>query len=339
MKDEAPLAGRSDKTAKPPRNREELAMASVTEGADDKARVVVVYERVSSDKQDLTRQAVQRERAKADHPDRELVVIQDDGVSAYRVSIFDRPGGRQLCELVESCRVEAICDRDSQDRLSRGRQSEWWNFADLCEQSGTRIVIDGRELRLDDEGDEIRSALDAILARRESREKSHRTRSGKALSASRGRRNGGPRPFGYQQQNVTLTLVRTEADLLRRIRSEVVAGISMSQVARDLNRDGITTVRGAKWTQTRVSQMLANRLYIGKGAPPRERVRGRTRAGVHTGGVGRGAGGPLRTPSWSRQRSRASAAPPPALARDAALRLLWRGHRSPAHHERAGEGL
>ena len=52
--------------------------------------------------------------------------------------------------------------------------------------------------------------------------------------------------------------------MLRRIRSSVVAGRSLPQIARDLNRDGITTVRGARWSQTRVSQMLANRLYLGK---------------------------------------------------------------------------
>ena len=57
-------------------------------------RIVVVYERVSTDRQDLGRQAVQRERASTDHPEAKLVVIQDDGVSAYKVPIFERPGGR-----------------------------------------------------------------------------------------------------------------------------------------------------------------------------------------------------------------------------------------------------
>jgi DNA invertase Pin-like site-specific DNA recombinase len=155
--------------------------------------VAVVYERVSSDGQDIARQAVQRERAQADDPEREVVVIPDDGVSAYRIPIFDRPGGKRLCALIESGRVEALYT-DAQDRLSRGKQSEWWNFADLCEQFGTRIFIDGRELRLDDEGDEIRSALDAILARRESREKSHRTRSGLREAARQGRQPCGQPP-------------------------------------------------------------------------------------------------------------------------------------------------
>jgi DNA invertase Pin-like site-specific DNA recombinase len=64
--------------------------------------LIVVYERVSTDQQDISRQAVQRERASADHPEAEVRVIQDDGVSAYKVPIFDRPGGRQLCGLIET---------------------------------------------------------------------------------------------------------------------------------------------------------------------------------------------------------------------------------------------
>jgi hypothetical protein len=40
--------------------------------ADPNKRIIVVYERVSTDCQDLSRQAVQRERACADHPEAEL---------------------------------------------------------------------------------------------------------------------------------------------------------------------------------------------------------------------------------------------------------------------------
>lgn len=146
-------------------------------------RIVIAYERVSSDEQDISRQAVQRERAAAEHPEAELRVIQDDGVSAFKVSIFDRPGGRQLCDLIAAGDVEAV-HADAQDRLSRGKQSDWWQFVDLCETTGTRIFIDGREIKpWADDGDEIKSALDAMIARRESTNRSHRTRGGMAKSA------------------------------------------------------------------------------------------------------------------------------------------------------------
>jgi hypothetical protein len=68
---------------------------------------------VATKEQDLTRQAVQRDRARADHPGVEPVVIQDDGVSAYKVSVFDRPGGRDLVARIEREEVEAVYTDES----------------------------------------------------------------------------------------------------------------------------------------------------------------------------------------------------------------------------------
>jgi site-specific DNA recombinase len=234
-------------------------------------RVVVVYARVSTEKQDIERQRVQHDRAVHDNPGREIVKIDDDGVSAFKIPIFDRPGGRQLCEMIASGRVEAIYT-DAQDRLSRGKQFEWWQFVELVLDAGTRLFIDGRELRLGEEGDEIKSAIDAIIARRESSTRSHRVSTGRRKAVAAGRRNGGPRPFGYEHVkdvvNGTVTsrvvVYEAERDALVGMFLDYVAGKSMTQIARELNQAGVRTVRGAKWSQTRVAQMLRNPLYKGK---------------------------------------------------------------------------
>jgi DNA invertase Pin-like site-specific DNA recombinase len=232
----------------------------------DEQRIIVVYERVSTEKQDISRQAVQRERASADYPGREIIVIQDDGISAFKRTIFERPGGRQLCSLIEAGRVDALY-ADAQDRLSRGRQSEWWNFADLCEQTGTRIVIDGRELRIGEDGDEIRSAIDAILARRESREKSHRVKGGKRRAAEQGRPHGGWSAYGYRYgrwlegEPQGLLVVPAEAEIVRRVYREWRRGKPQKQIARDLNGDGVRPQRVAMWGQSSVARLLRNPAY------------------------------------------------------------------------------
>jgi site-specific DNA recombinase len=230
------------------------------------ARIVVAYERVSTDAQDLTRQAVQRDRAAGEHPDCELRVIQDDGISAYRVSIFDRPGGRELVRLIETGDVEAVW-ADAQDRLSRGKQSEWWQFIDLCEQTGTRIFIDGREIKpWEDEGDEIKSALDALMARRESRNTSHRTLGGKAKSAAAGRVNGGPRRFGFEPGDGTgqLTPRPEEMAVVELMFRMAHAGKSQTGIARELNAAGYRTARGHAWSQPQVGQVLRDRIWLGE---------------------------------------------------------------------------
>jgi hypothetical protein len=85
----------------------------------------------------------------------------------------------------------------------------------------------------------------------------------KAASVAKGRRNGGPRPYGYRQSKGALNVIQYEHAILHRMRQELLAARSMSEVARGLNRDGVTTVRGAAWSQSRISQIFANRLYIG----------------------------------------------------------------------------
>ena len=56
--------------------------------ANSRARIAIVYERVSTDGQDIRRQAAQRERAAAEFSTDLIEVIQDDGVSAFTVPVF-----------------------------------------------------------------------------------------------------------------------------------------------------------------------------------------------------------------------------------------------------------
>jgi site-specific DNA recombinase len=224
-------------------------------------RIVVAYERVSTEQQDISRQAVQRERAASDYPEAELVVIPDDGVSAYKVPIFDRPGGRKLCDLIGSGTVAAVYV-DAQDRLSRGDELEWVTFRALCQANGTRLMIDGRELR-DDFGGRLEGLLKALLANQESEEKSHRVRSGKARAARQGRPNGGPRRFGFDQCDGQLIPRPAEIAVVERILREAVAGRSQTEIAAGLNADGLQTARGKRWNQPQISQLLGDPIWVG----------------------------------------------------------------------------
>ena len=224
-------------------------------------RTVVVYERVSTDQQDISRQAVQRARARAEHPEADLIVLQDDGVSAYKVPIFERPGGRRLCDLIIAGTVEAIYV-DAQDRLSRGADDEWVAFRALCDTNDTWIVVDGQRITRD-MGGRVFSYLRAELARQESEEKSHRVRSGKARAASQGRANGGPRRYGFDQRDGKLIPRPDEIAVVERMLREAVAGRSQTEIAASLNADGLRTATGRPWNQTRISQMLANPIWGG----------------------------------------------------------------------------
>jgi DNA invertase Pin-like site-specific DNA recombinase len=248
-----------------------LSNRTPVESRDDRVEavevttVVVVYERVSSEKQDIARQARQRERAAADYPDAELRVIQDDGVSAFKVSIFDRPGGAELCDLITTAQVEAIYV-DAQDRLSRGGDLEWVTFRTLCEERGTRIVVDGQALT-DDLGGNVMGYLRNILARQESAEKSHRVTTGKAAKARQGRSNGGPRRYGFEARmdsDGRLVPIPAEVAVVERIFREVAAGEAQAVIAKRLNADGYRTAEGRAWTQSPIGHLIRNPVWVGE---------------------------------------------------------------------------
>ena len=58
--------------------------------------------------------------------------------------------------------------------------------------------------------------------------------------------------------------MEAERVIVARIYEETLAGSSQMAIARRLNRDGIRSATGKKWTQARVRNVLANPLYMGK---------------------------------------------------------------------------
>jgi hypothetical protein len=73
-------------------------------------------------------------------------------------------------------------------------------------------------------------------------------------AATSGRWGGGRRPFGYGPDGVTV--VDAEADALRWVAAQVLAGASLSGLAADLNARGIRTATGRPWRSTELRRAL-----------------------------------------------------------------------------------
>jgi len=173
------------------------------------------------------------------------------------------------------------------DRLARG---DGRTAAHLVEyvlegmKAGYRIEAVSEDL-----GGEMALVLASLYGQRahaDSRAKSAHTRAGKRRAAERGKRNGGPRPFGYQLAarvvdgvaTSALEIVPDEAAAIRKIFEDYADGKSQAAIARELNAAGIRTVRGVTWTQTRIAQMLRNPLYRGMVRHGNDLFRGRHEA-------------------------------------------------------------
>lgn len=78
----------------------------------------------------------------------------------------------------------------------------------------------------------------------------------------KGQRIGGRRPFGYEQDG--LTVRPAEAMIIAEAANRVIAGESIRSIRLDLNARGVTTSTGREWTNSQISETLRNPRYAGK---------------------------------------------------------------------------
>ena len=72
-------------------------------------------------------------------------------------------------------------------------------------------------------------------------------------------------PLGYdKKEDGTLVINSSEAKLVQKIFNLYIRQKSMAQVAFLLNREGIRTKKGGKWTARAVRDIITNNLYIGE---------------------------------------------------------------------------
>lgn len=72
--------------------------------------------------------------------------------------------------------------------------------------------------------------------------------------AQQGRHHGGPRPFGYEKDG--MTIVEGEAELIREAARRLLTGETVGTIVRDWQDRGVTTPRGNRWLATSFRNML-----------------------------------------------------------------------------------
>ncbi len=84
--------------------------------------------------------------------------------------------------------------------------------------------------------------------------------------------SGGFVPLGYQVagdgDEARLVEKPEEAEIVKRIFTDYVAGASMRDLADELEADGITTKRGGRWASATLRNILANEAYTGESGAP-----------------------------------------------------------------------
>ncbi len=175
--------------------------------------------------------------------------FSDSGISA---GTAHRPGYQAMLDAARRHEFEVIVVEDI-SRLWRNRAEFGVRSAELEDLNVHIITAVGDDTRRDGYG--LVLGIKSAIAEHQRREISYRTRRGMEGLARSGKSTGG-RLFGYGSE--------AEADTVRRVFRERVAGLEFREVAAGLNRDGIASPRGKRWDATAVKRLVANPRYAGR---------------------------------------------------------------------------
>lgn len=175
----------------------------------------------------------------------------DNDLSAY--SGKRRPGYRALLDEIRDGTVDAVVAWHT-DRLHRS-PVELEDYVALCEAQGvaTHTVKAGHIDLATPSGRLVARQLGSV-ARYEVEHAIERMQRAKLRSATAGTWKGGRRPYGYAADGVTL--LDAEAARIREGTAEILAGASLSGIARRWNTAGAVTSTGRPWDASAVRRVL-----------------------------------------------------------------------------------
>ena len=168
----------------------------------------------------------------------------DDDTSAY--SGKPRPSYLAMLEAIKTGVVDAVVVYHL-DRLHR-HPKELEEFLDVCDASGVKdlATVTG-DIDLATHDGRFHARILGAVARKESDDKSRRLQRKHLELAQQGSLSGGgTRPFGYDDDRVTVR--DDEAALIREAAQRILAGETLRSVVVDWNRRGVPTVTGVPWT-------------------------------------------------------------------------------------------
>jgi site-specific DNA recombinase len=182
----------------------------------------------------------------------------DNDVSA--TSRKPRPAFTRLLDDVRTGSVQIIVARDV-DRLAR-RLSDLETVLEHCRAAGARVVTAREGVDTGTDAGRLVARILGSVAQGEAERKSRRQTDAQAQAAAQGRRVGGRRPFGYEQDGCTI--VPEEAAAIRDGYADLLSGLPLAAIARDWNARGLARPQTlAPWGHDSVALVLRNARHAG----------------------------------------------------------------------------
>lgn len=226
-------------------------------------RAAAIYCRISDDREGSAAGVKRQEqdcRALAERrgwPVTEIFV--DNDASAYTGR--PRPAYQRMLAGIKEGTIDAVVVWHL-DRLHR-RPLELEEFFVICDAGGVKDLasVTGDVDLSTDDGRFMARILGAA-ARKESDDKSRRTKRKHLELAEQGAAVGGGRPFGYEKDRVTIR--PAEAALVQEAVDRILAGESIRGICVDWNARGLLRPVGSIWRQTTLRRILLSHRIAGR---------------------------------------------------------------------------
>lgn len=186
-------------------------------------------------------------------------VLSDNDISASRFSRKVRPGYAEMLQLIEADQIDLIIAQHP-DRLYR-RPAELEHLVNLVEQHRVGIeTYRSGMVDLTTATGRVQARIVGAISAYESDTKSERIRGRNQHLAADGHPHG-MAPFGWTRGrddhgHATNLVDPAEAAAVRDMATRVIAGDSLSAIARDLNAAGLLNRRGKDWATYKVRRTL-----------------------------------------------------------------------------------
>jgi DNA invertase Pin-like site-specific DNA recombinase len=216
----------------------------MTQKPPESLKRAAIYARISDDREGTERGVQQQEedcRERAEREGFEVVGLYvDNDISASTKSRKPRPEYARLIADAQAGRFTVVLAY-SNSRLTR-RPRELEDLIDHHAKYGTRFltVVSGDD-DLSTAGGRRTARIKASIDAGEAEETADRARRRKKQMAELGLYRGGPRPYGFERDGVTIR--KDEAQVIRRTSKAVLSGRSLASLARELNEAGMQAVR------------------------------------------------------------------------------------------------
>lgn len=177
----------------------------------------------------------------------------DNDISAY--SGKARPGYEAMCSDLAAGVRDAVIVYNL-DRLHR-RPVELEEFVALCEAAGVnQVATVTADIDLGNDDGLFMARIFAAFAAKESGRKSARMKRKYEQKAAQGLPHGPNRPFGYDDDKITIR--DAEAEVVRQLVVRVIAGESVNSLTAWLNETDVKPVRGGRWASTAVRNIVSS---------------------------------------------------------------------------------